>query len=291
VVGATLSAIAADHPRTTELRVACARAVDSLVAFCSRTRIVDLDRNRSLVVEWAPGFTSGGPAAGIDPPGRLDGPLPVTFHVQPVPEEWTPGLVTSYLREYNRSMLQVLAMHEAVPGHFVQFCLAGRCSHVVRDLFANSAFVEGWASYAEELTLDAGYGNGDPRLRLVQLKLALRAALNAVLDVGAHCDGMQEAEALALLRRVGFQEEAEASAKWVRVQLSSAQLCTYFVGLEEIRALEAEDRARGGPGWCRQEFVRRLLAHGSTPVRDLRELLRSPDPGPFPFTGRPGESE
>ena len=273
VVGPVLESIAADHPRPEEIRQACASAVDSLTRFYARTQLVELDPGRHLAVEWTPPFARGGTVAGLDPRARWTLLLPVVFYVQPVPEDWTPELVASYLREYNRSMLQVLTMHEAVPGHFVQLCHARRSPHVVRELFANPAFVEGWAVYAEALTLDAGFGGGDPRLRLAQLKFALRSALNAVLDVAVHCDGMGEREALALLQRAGFQEEAEARAKWLRVQLSAGQLCAYFVGLTAIRHLEASDRAHAGPSWSQREFVARLLAQGSPPVRDLQELL------------------
>jgi uncharacterized protein (DUF885 family) len=273
VVVPVLEFLAADHPQPDEILATCAGAVDSLTRFFTRTHLVELDPQMRLAVEWTPPFARGVTVAGLDFPGRLDGALLAAFRVQPVPADWPPALVASFLREYNRPMLQVLSMHEAVPGHFVQLCRARHCPHPVRDLFANGTFAEGWAVYAEDFTLDAGYGGGDPRLRLAQLKFALRSALNAILDVGVHCDGMAEPQALALLEQFGFQEETAARAKWLRVQLSAAQLCTYFVGLSEIRSLEAADRERAGAGWSRPEFVARLLAHGSPPVRDLRELL------------------
>jgi uncharacterized protein (DUF885 family) len=170
-------------------------------------------------------------------------------------------------------MIQVLSMHEAVPGHFVQLYHSNRCSSLARRVFPNGAFVEGWAVYGERLMLEAGYRDRDARLELQQLKFYLRTVLNALLDIGVHCDGMGEREAVEMLTRYGFQEDAEARAKWVRAQLSSTQLCTYFVGLQEILDLEAADRARGGDAWSRRDFVARLLAHGSPPVRHLRTLL------------------
>src|SRR5207249_7438254 len=82
-----------------------------------------------------------------------------------------------------------------------------------------------------------------------------------------------EREAVALLTRQGFQEESEARAKWLRAQLSSTQLCTYFVGQQEILDLQAEDRARRGAGWSQRDFDERLLSHGAPPARHLRALL------------------
>ncbi len=273
VVLRVLQRIAEDHPRADELRTACALVVDSLRSFCDRTRLVPLDSTRRLIVEWTPPFATGPRAAALDAAGPLDGAQPARFTIQPVGADWLPEQVESYLHEYNRTMLQVLCMHEAFPGHFVQYCAAQRCPHTVRRLFPDPAFEEGWADYAGELALDAGYGGGDPRLRLEQLKLGLRSALNAVLDVAVHCDGLSQAEALRILQHDGFQEETEARAKWMRVQLSPVSLCAYFEGRRGIEALAEADRARAGAAWSRREFAARLLSHGSPPLRALRDLL------------------
>jgi uncharacterized protein (DUF885 family) len=273
VIVPVLDGIAADHPAPGEILATCTSAVDSLTRFFTRSGLVQQDTCAPLVVAWAPPFARGVTIAGLAPAGRFENARQAAFLVQPVPADWPPPLVNSLLREYNRPTLQVLAMHEAVPGHYVQLCQARRCPHAVRDLFANGAFVEGWAVYAEDFALAAGYGDGDARLRLAQLKFALRSALNAVLDVAVHCDGMTEPQAIALLDQVGFQEEAEARAKWLRVQLSAGNLCTYFVGYASLRDLEGMDRQRAGPAWSRADFVARLLAHGAPPVRELGALL------------------
>jgi uncharacterized protein (DUF885 family) len=223
--------------------------------------------------------------AGIDPPGALDPALPVSLQVQPVPGDWSPEQVESFLNEYNRTMLQVLVMHEAMPGHFVQLCHARRTSHRVRNVFANDAFVEGWAVYAERLVMDAGYDGADVRLRLTACKLYLRTVLNARVDVGVHCEGMTEDEVIGMLVQEGFQEPTEARAKWTRAQLGATQLASYFVGLQEIEDLEAEDRAAVGALWTRRDFVDRLLAHGSPSVADLRLLLAAHRPRRVPIEG------
>jgi uncharacterized protein (DUF885 family) len=277
VVGSVLESIAADHSRPEDLLATCRAAVDSLTHFVARTHLVALDPGADLVVRWTPDFARGTTVAGLDPPGPLEPTLPSAYYVQAVPSDWNSAQVESFLREYNRSMLQVLSMHEAMPGHFVQHCHARRCTRVVRNVLANSAFEEGWAVYAEALALEAGYGGGDPRLKLEQLKFRLRTVLNARLDAGVHCDGMTQEAAIAMLTHEGFQEPSEARGKWLRAQLTAAQLSTYFVGLEELRALETADRARAGAAWSRSDFVARLLAHGAPPVRDLRELLGDAD--------------
>src|SRR5207302_108429 len=101
-----------------------------------------------------------------------------------------------FFREYNRSMLQILTIHEAYPGHYVQLAYANRHPSLVRKVLSSGVFAEGWAVYTEQMMLDQGYGDGDPALRLHQLKFYLRAVLNAILDHKMHCTAMTDAEAV-----------------------------------------------------------------------------------------------
>jgi hypothetical protein len=94
-------------------------------------------------------------------------------------------------------------------------------------------------------------------------------SINAILDQSAHCDGMTEDEAMALMTGRGFQEEGEAAGKWRRTLLTSTQLSTYFVGYAEVAAVAAA-RPAGTP---EREWHDAMLAHGSPPPRHLRTLL------------------
>src|SRR5690606_29890786 len=106
-------------------------------------------------------------------------------------------------------------------------------------------FVEGWALYAEELMAEHGFGG--PEVRLQQLKMRLRAIINAILDQKIHAAGMTEQEAMDLMMTQGFQEEGEAAGKWRRAQLTSTQLSTYFVGYSEVADIRRAHEARNGP--------------------------------------------
>ena len=108
-----------------------------------------------------------------------------------------------------------------------------------------------------------------------QLKMRLRMTLNAIMDIRFHCDDLDERAAMALMRDRGFQEEGEAAGKWRRVQLSSTQLCTYYVGYTEVRDVVADLRA-AQPGWSERQLHDAVLAHGSPPARHLRTLLGLP---------------
>jgi uncharacterized protein (DUF885 family) len=179
-------------------------------------------------------------------------------------------------------MLHDLPVHEARPGHALQLMHARRhrSSTPVRAVWSSGTFIEGWAVYAEELMADAGYlADVSPRaaaaLRMQQLKMQLRSIINTILDIRFHCGDLDQAAAVELMTRRGFQEEGEVLGKWRRVQLTSTQLCTYYVGYLEVRGAATALRA-AQPGWSDRRVHDAMLAHGSPPPRHLRTLLGLP---------------
>ena len=173
-------------------------------------------------------------------PGALEAGQKTFYAVSPIPASWTRAQTEFFLREYNSRSIRNLTVHEAMPGHYLQLAHANRYPSTLRAVLGSGPFVEGWAVYAERLMVDAGYGDGDPLMRLVQLKWYLRTIVNALLDQAVHVDGMSRAAAMKLMTETGFQEEREAAGKWTRAQLTSAQLPVYFVGAQEHFALRAE---------------------------------------------------
>jgi uncharacterized protein (DUF885 family) len=182
--------------------------------------------------------------------------------------------VTSLLEEYNRHMLQVLTIHEAYPGHYVQLEYSNRHPSPVRRVLQSGVFAEGWAVYTEQMMLDQGYGDGDLALRLNQLKFYLRAVCNAILDHKMHCGGMTDEEAVALMVLRAFQTEAEAIAKVIRAKLSSCQLSTYFVGRMAFYDLRQKIQREQGDGFSLGRYHEAVLDHGTLPVKYLPELTR-----------------
>ena len=248
------------------------RAADALAdttEFVRQFELVSLVDDPCIVKEM-PEYARGVSVAYCDSPGPLEtANVPTFYCISPTPATWSPDRVESFYREYNDDMVRDLTMHEATPGHFLQLAHARRYrgTSKVRALGFSGPFVEGWACYAEEVMADAGYG-GLP-LQLQQLKTALRATLNAVLDQMVHCSDMSQDEAMASMMLRGFQEEGEAAGKWRRATLTSTQLSTYFVGYSEMSAI---GRARpDGVGLL--DWHNRMLAHGSPPPRHLRTLL------------------
>lgn len=226
-----------------------------------------------------PGIHRGVAVAYCDAPGPLEEASLRTFvAVAPPPEDWAPERVQSFLREYNGDLLHDLAIHEAMPGHVVQLARARAAdTSLVRRLAPSGVFIEGWAVYAEELLADRGYApDEDPRahlrLRLQQLKMQARATLNAILDARVHGGDIDEMAAIELLRRRGFQEEAEAAGKWRRALLTATQLPTYFVGWRGVRQL-VDDLRVLHPDWSDRRLHDLVLDHGSLGPRHLRAVL------------------
>ncbi|AMJ64219.1 hypothetical protein AXW84_01295 [Hymenobacter sp. PAMC 26628] len=194
----------------------------------------------------------------------------------PIAAEWTPAKAESYLREYNDYMLQIVNIHEAIPGHYTQQVYANRSPSLVKSLFFNGAMAEGWAVYAERMMLENGYGKNADEIWLMDDKFNLRITLNAILDRAIQVENLSEKDAVALLRREGFQDETEAANKWRRASLSQVQLSTYFAGSSAILTLRDELKRRQGPAFGLKAFHEKFLSYGTVPVKYIHELMLAP---------------
>jgi uncharacterized protein (DUF885 family) len=220
-----------------------------------------------------PEFQRGVALAYCDSPGPLDKGQKSFYAVSPIPADWTEGQVNSFLREYNTRSIYDLTIHEAMPGHYLQLMHANRYESPLRAVLASGSFIEGWAVYAEGMMVEEGWLDHDPLMHLIQLKWYLRSVANAILDQGVQVDGMSREDAMHLMTHDTFQQEREAAGKWVRAQLTAAQLPTYFVGVQEQLALREETRRVWGKAFTLKRYHDAVLAYGSPPVRYVRELM------------------
>jgi uncharacterized protein (DUF885 family) len=220
-----------------------------------------------------PEFQRGVSVAYLDPPGPLDVGQKAFYAVAPLPADWTEEQVNSFLREYNILSIQDLTIHEGVPGHYLQIALSNRYPSALRSVLWSGPMVEGWAVYAERMMIDEGYLDHDPLMRLINLKWYLRAVTNAIIDSAIHVDGMTRDEAMKLMIEGGFQEEREAAGKWVRAQLTSAQLSTYFVGYQEHAEMRGAVEAEWGDEFTLRRYHDQALSYGSPPVKYIRALI------------------
>lgn len=220
-----------------------------------------------------PEFQRGVTVAYLDPPGPLDKDQSAFYAVAPLPTDWTEEQVESFLREYNMLSIQDLTIHEGVPGHYLQLALSNRHPSTLRSVLWSGPFVEGWGVYAEQMMIAEGYLGHDPLMKLINLKWYLRAVTNAIIDSAIHVDGMTRESAMNLMVEGGFQEEREAAGKWVRAQLTSAQLSTYFVGYQEHLGLRATMEKLWGDEFTLRRYHDQVLSYGSPPVKYVRALI------------------
>ena len=220
-----------------------------------------------------PEFRRGVTLAYCDSPGPLETGLKTFYAVSPLPEEWTAKQIHSYLREYNQRSVHNLTIHEAMPGHFVQLAHSNRYPSMLRAVLSSGVFIEGWAVYVERVFLEEGFLEHDPLMQLIILKWYLRAIANAMMDQQIHAKEMSYEEAMELMIEDTFQEEREAAAKWVRAQLTSAQLSTYFVGFLEHYSLRQELEKRRGEKFVLKDYHDEELSFGSPPVQYVRALM------------------
>lgn len=271
-IAAALELAYADQPKRSEVFATAQQALAEAQAFVHEKDLVTLYPDPLEIIPM-PQFQRGVALAYCDAPGPLDRGLKTFYAVAPIPDEWTDAQVRSYLREYNRRAIHELTIHEAMPGHYVQLAHADRYPSPLRAVLQSNSFIEGWAVYGERLMREQGYMHGDPLMQLIQLKWYLRSIANAILDQAVHVDGMSREAAMRLMVHDTFQEQSEADAKWVRVELTSAQLATYFVGVQEHLDLRAEAEKRWGRSFTLKRYHDAVLSYGSPPVKYVRALL------------------
>ncbi len=271
-LNAAMELVYADRPSRDGLVEAAEAMLASATDFVRARNLVSVPEEPVRIV-LTPEFQRGVAVAYCDSPGPLDREQPTFYKISPIPDGWSDEQAQSFLREYNTRALEGVTVHEAMPGHYLQLAHANRYPSMVRAVLASGPFIEGWACYAQDVMVEAGHLDGDPLYRLANLKFLLRVIANALLDIGVHVDGMSRDDAMRMMTEDAFQQESEAAGKWIRAQLSSAQLPTYFVGWREHWALRREMQAPEGESFDLKAYHDQLLSFGSPPVRYARALM------------------
>jgi uncharacterized protein (DUF885 family) len=270
-----LERVAQEHGEPEHLTRDTRATVADIKQFIADANILTLpDPDRCRIIEM-PEFQRGNSIAYMASPPPLDPDATGHYAISPPPKSWDAAQVKSFLEEYNRHMLQILTIHEAYPGHYVQMEYANRNPSLIRKVLGSGVFIEGWAVYTEQMMLDQGYGGGDLALRLTQLKFYLRAVANTILDYRMHCETMTDDEAMHLLVNQSFQSEGEARLKVVRSKQSSVQLSTYFTGRMALYQLRQQIQRELGDRFDLARYHEAVLAPGAVPVKFLPALVRA----------------
>ncbi len=247
------------------------KQLPALHDFIEKKRLIDLDDSQPLKVRKTPEYMAGVAGASINSPGPYEKNGVTYYNVTPL-TGYSPAEAESYLREYNDFVLQILNIHEAIPGHYTQHIYANRSPSIIQNILGNGAMVEGWACYVERMMMEEGY-NDTPEMWLFYYKWNLREACNFILDYNIHCNNWTEKDALDLLVTTAFQQEKEAQEKYRRVTLTQVQLTSYFTGLTEIYELRDEVKKQQGDKFSLKAFHEQFLSYGSAPVKDIRSMM------------------
>ena len=278
MIGEVLQKISDEHPRRDQLQPTIETDLAGITQFIREKQIVSLSARDNLKVMPTPPFERGiYSVAGFHSAPPLEPQAEAEYWVTPIDPKMPEEKAESKLREYNNFTLQWLSIHEALPGHYIQFehlnNIQPERRRLLRSLYANGAYVEGWAEYIAQVMMDQGFLDNDPRFRMVMRKIRLRVISNAILDIQMHTMEMTDQQALDLMTKESFQTQAEAEGKLRRVKLSSTQLPTYYVGIREWFALRKKYQAAAGKNFDLLKFHDLVLDEGPLPVPVIEKLV------------------
>jgi uncharacterized protein (DUF885 family) len=278
VVSEVLARIGSEHTNRDSLVEQATRDAAMLQKFVMDKRLMSITDFSNLRVIPTPLFMRGiyGVAGAVFAPA-LQPELNTFYWVTPISKDWTEERAESKLREYNKYKMLTLTIHEAIPGHTVQGYYANLITpdwrRLLRAVFGNTPYIEGWAVYTEHMMEDMGMNGGDPaKAKLTNLKGMLRIYTNAIIDIRLHTMGMPGDSAVAMMINEAFQERPEAEAKLQRAQLDYVQLNSYWAGVSEWTKLRAEAERREGKKFNLCRYHDTVLLYGPVPVPTVRQL-------------------
>ena len=278
IIGEVLHKISDDHTQRDQLQPTIEADLEGIKQFIREKKIVSLSERENLKVIPTPVFMRGTfSVAGFHSAPPLEPQAEADYWVTPIDPRMPEDKAESKLREYNNYTLKWLTIHEALPGHYIQFehlnNIQPERRRLLRSLFANGAYVEGWAEYIAQVMMDEGFLNNDPRFRLVMRKIRLRLLANTILDIRMQTMNMTDAEAMDLMTKDSFQTHAEAEGKLQRAKLTSTQLPTYYVGVREWLAFRKRYQDAAGKDFDMLKFHDLVLDQGPLPVPVVEKLV------------------
>lgn len=264
--------IALNHVSPEHLTDTLTKQVHDLEKFIIQKDLFAYDTNSPLKVRIMPAYMSGATIASASPSGPYDKKGIAYYNISDL-TQIPKSLAESDLREHNNYTLQILSIHEAMPGHDMQGWYSNKSSSIIKAVFGNGAMVEGWAVYTQRMMLENGWANNAPEMWLMFYKWSLRECCNVLVDYGIHCLNYSKEDVVKLLKNEAFQEDAQIDEKYHRATISQVQLCSYFTGATEIFALRDAVKKKEGDAFSLKNFHEKFLSYGSAPVKYISELM------------------
>ena len=279
---AVLEELGENHPAPDHLLEAFRATFDGLVSFIRTHNIVTIPSDVRPIVEETPPFMRATTFASMDTPGPFEAHATEAYFNVTLPDpSMTPAQVEGFMHSFNVGTVISTAVHEAYPGHYVQFLWTPQAPSKVRKLLGANTNVEGWAHYTEQMMLDQGYGQPgagakDEReskfLRLGQLQDALLRNARFIVGIEMHTGKMSFDQAVAFFQKEGYQSKETAIVEAKR-GTSDPTYLYYTLGKLEIMKLREDVKKKQGAAFSLQTFHNDFLRQGFPPVKIVREAM------------------
>jgi len=265
------ASLADEHPTAKDLLPYARRTLEQVRQFVVRKDLVSFPSEARPAVEDTPVFMRIGNYASMDTPGPYETRAKEAFYYITPPElNWDSKHLEEHLREFNSSMLPIIHVHEAYPGHFVQFLWAPRFPTKVRKLLPNNSNVEGWAHYTEEMVIEEGMADDNPKLKLAQLEEALVRDCRYVVGIGLHTTSMTVQQGAERFVKDCYQNQTVAYEEARRGTYDPTYLY-YTAG--KLMILELRKDYLSQKGGTLKQFHDTFLAQGPLPIPLVRKLI------------------
>lgn len=266
-----MKALSDTHPKAAELVPSVRSSVAAARQFLIDKQIATVPSEALPIIEETPPYARSGSFASMDTPGPFETKATEAFYyVTPVEKDWTKKHAEEHLRLFNPWVTAIINVHEAFPGHYLQFLYAPKFPTKVRKLVFSGTNAEGWAHYTEQMMVDEGFGGGDPKYRLAQLQEALLRDVRYVVGIKLHTAGWTVEQGAKLFVDKAFQEPANGYEEARR----GAYNPTYnYYTLGKLQILELRDEYRAKKQASLREFHDAFVAAGGLPIPLVRQIL------------------
>jgi len=262
------------HPTKDDFMEALKTSQQEVKTFIQEKELLDNLPDAELNIEEMPKIYQTGNRFRLIRPALYDSSNQYTLQIAPFDEESSEEEVQAILEEYNDFILPFYTARNIYPGTFVPAYLSLENASLPQKLYPNRALISGWPLFVEEMMALSGIDNYDLRVRLHQLKMKLKAAIDFILDLQIHQGGMTKEQAVNYMTRMGFQSKVEAEKNWERIVLMPLEAAYPYVGYQAILDMEENYKKIKGDTYSRKEFLQEILSYGPIPLRLLREKFK-----------------
>ena len=266
-----------DHPPADKLLDAFRATLGGLKQFIEEHKIVSIPSPVPPILEETPPFMRALTFASMDTPGAYETVAKEAFFNVTMPEKgWPKERVEDFLGAFNRGTILSTAVHEAYPGHYVQFLWMQHVDSKVRKLLGANSNAEGWAHYSEQMMLDEGYTNDDPKMRLGQLQDALLRDARYIVGIEMHTGKRTFDQGIEFFEKEGYQTH-ETAVRETKRGTSDPTYLYYTLGKLQILKLRDDYRAKKGSAFTLEEFHNSFMQQGFPPIKIVRKALLGDD--------------